>query len=167
MNCPTGTHCLSPIGAARLYGDVLFHTDSSRTPIVATPAVARQAASGDSRVEARPRRGAAKQFGAHLEALARRQRTGSSAQHSGLARSQGVCRMLQGILDGRNYRGELGSSSLRAELVPSVGRSHAMPSSLPRILQAQAVSFAGPSTGCRVEKKTNSAILTTTLRNYM
>ncbi|CAK9023735.1 unnamed protein product [Durusdinium trenchii] len=96
-----------------------------------------QAASGDSRVEARPRRGAAKQFGAHLEALARRQRTGSSAQHSGLARSQGVCRMLQGILDGRNYRGELGSSSLRAELVPSVGRSHAMPSSLPRILQAQ------------------------------
>ena len=85
----------------------------------------------------RPRGGAtatttaAKQFGAHLEALARRQRTGSSAQHSGLARSQGVCRMLQGILDERNYRGELGSSSLRAELVPSVGRSHAMPSGYP------------------------------------
>eukprot|EP00439_Symbiodinium_sp_Y106_P054404 s1269_g7.t1 len=41
--------------APRLYGDVLFHTDSSRTPIAATPAVARQAASGEDRVEARPR----------------------------------------------------------------------------------------------------------------
>ena len=170
MNCPTGTHCLSPIGAARLYGDVLFHTDSSRTPIAATPAVARQAASGEDRVEARPRpRPRRSSLGRIWKRWRGAKETGSSAQHSGLARSQGVLSHVARDLGRKELSRRTRKFPLFVlKLVPSVGRKPRHAERLPRILQAQAVRpFAGPSTGCRVEKKTHSAILTTTLRNYM